>query len=360
MDANTTITKTNVNQSSITLSAPATNSTQPGANITNDNATRSSTAITPANDRNTFDSIEIEKSKSNESTSPLSIHSEKDSNTEAYIEADKPLSPIMDTTENPNLNTPCIPPAPPLPDFPRTLVQKRRESRGTTTATTNSSNDSEGRHPCPNGITYPSLDELLKFGRITRHQLEQVEEQFNSEEFHCLPHFICEGIYHSTQITSSDRPAIEDYVPLARNEFNNQLTSAVSEFYRTRSLQPHSPKLGEQTEQRKKRDNPLRHRAVPKLELSSSRSEDKTIRSHICEQKSSESTSLSEVQSPTDTIEPTSPQRQRANRVEAHLDESEIETTKPRRTHRDRSLKNFNPSQNALQCMTQADRKSVV
>lgn len=328
--------------------------TRPGVHLNKVRETMASNAVTPA----------AEEVMQESSSNAANIVASKTDSESDYIKADAVNHELPETESNSEdekssqsdiqFNNVPAPPAPPLPSFSKAAPQPRRESHGATTTTTKSSTDSEGRHLCPNGIAYPALDELLKYGRITRNQLQQVEEQFNCEQHHCLSQFICEGIYHSSQITSSDRPTIEDYVPLARNEFNRNLTMAVDNFYRQRSTRQYTPKETSSQSNRQKRVNPLRNRKSLQLEvIPSTPSSD--IQSTTNDNLSViRPTSISEVQSAQNSLELTSPQRQRANRVEAHLDESDQETTRPRRSNRDHSHRHFKPSGNLRECMIQA------
>jgi len=163
-----------------------------------------------------------------------------------------------------SFQTPAAPPpAPPLPESFSATPRTPDPAPVKTRSLSSSSYESNGRHTCPHGISFPPLDELLRFGRVSNSQLRDVEQNFNSDEFHCLSHFICEGIYKISTHTQSENLAIEDFVPLARNEFSLNLSSAVENTLRSRRSLQNDRTIDNGESSNSPRHTPRRHWTAP-------------------------------------------------------------------------------------------------
>jgi hypothetical protein len=237
---------------------------------------------------------------------------------------------------------PRIPTPPPLP--PPSAFHKRKltSSSGKTPITNGSSSDSEGRHTCSNGKIYPPLDELLKFGRVNRSQLIQVEQHFNSERYHCITHMLCEGIYKISDVSESDNLVIEDFIPLARNDFSTGLQNVIETHLRSRhSIKSDKTDNATPSRTRAKRENSLQLRkfdSQPSTTASEKSEESHDYTVILSEQFPPPRISSGEVRF---SDELTSPVRQRILRDQMQVDDSEPETIKPKRHSSPKSFKPF-------------------
>lgn len=246
------------------------------------------------------------------------------------------------THENPEPILPLrIPTPPPLP--PPSALPRRRQtsSSGKTPLTNGSTSDSEGRHICSNGISYPPLDELLKFGRVNRTQLIEVEKRFDSNNFHCLSHLICEGIYHISNVKTNDHLMIEDFPPLSRNDFEQGLRDPIETYLRSRTINVTPNESSNPGRTRTIKVNPLSTSkssttSRPPASDASTKSPDLTIDTSV--QFPPPRYQTSEIRS---SDELTSPVRQNILRSQMQGDSSDHETVKP---HTGSSSKSFKPS----------------
>lgn len=230
-----------------------------------------------------------------------------------------------------------IPPAPPLPPPSAFTTRRYTSSSGKTPVTQGTSSDSEGRHTCPHGISYPPLDELLKYGRVSRPQLIEVEKHFDSERFHCVSHMICEGIYNVSADIKTDSPVIEDFVPLKRNDFNSGLKNIVEDHLRSRMTIPNPLSSSQNTRTTKTREYKPRNR--PEQTVLNTPPPPSTPPSERSLQSYDYSIELSEQFPPRNTLsrelrfsdETTSPVRQRNFRDITQEEASDPETVKARK-----------------------------
>jgi len=246
-----------------------------------------------------------------------------------------------------------IPTPPPLPPPSAFTARRYTSSSGKTPATQGASSDSEGRHVCTHGVSYPPLDELLKFGRVSRTQLIEVEKRFDSERFHCVSHMICEGIYTASSITQSDHLVIEDLVPLSRNEFDLGLQQTMETHLRSRLPVTPTPSSTSPTRTRSIRQFKATPNHVQTVSKSPPPPSERSIQSYdysidLPEQLRSRATPRRELRF---SDEVSSPTRQRITHDEFYEVDSEPHPVIPLKKI---STRNFEPSKDTTRNMSLA------
>jgi hypothetical protein len=189
--------------------------------VPEDTATQATPCASPPGSPRPLEAVIPSLPETSDQTGFSSDIQNDDSTTPTQVE--NPIPPVANR----------IPTPPPLPPITAQKHSRQDSSSGKVPLTIGSSSDSEGRHLCPNGTSYPPLDELLRFGRVTSQQLNEATEHFDSEKFHCMSHWICEGIYHISNLSSSEHIVTEDLVPLSRNNFASNLRECIDSHLRS-------------------------------------------------------------------------------------------------------------------------------